>query len=57
VSEGAPPSQDWYLVAEVHVDRAGRFETSGYRLTYRSGGETVSQSFPNWVIVVESDES
>lgn len=53
-SDGRQTTQDWYLAAEVHIDRAGRFATKGHEITYHVGGEEVTQSFTNWVIIVES---
>jgi hypothetical protein len=35
----------WFLVAELHVDKPGTYESSGVRVTYRVGSTTYYQDF------------
>ncbi|HVE45127.1 MAG TPA: hypothetical protein VNA57_00065 [Acidimicrobiales bacterium] len=52
-SEGTPV-QDWYLLAEMHATRPGRFMATGFRVVAEVNGQTVSQSDRTMKFVVEA---
>lgn len=42
---GGVSAQDWFLVAEYHITKPGRFDTAGFEVTAKVGGRTLTQSF------------
>ncbi|HVE46665.1 MAG TPA: hypothetical protein VNA57_07960 [Acidimicrobiales bacterium] len=51
---GGVSAQDWFLVAEYHMTKPGRFETAGFKVTAKVGGRTLSQSFEGKRIYAKS---
>lgn len=51
---GGVAAQDWFLVAEYHITKPGRFETAGFKVTAKVGGRTLTQSFAGKRIYAKS---